>query len=252
MAYVAKGNHKKVIKTGVESFREKAVVLQQELKECEEKRKQFLEDSKKAKVRYHKYKQEAPGIRLRIQEIDERMEKIERDLKINKEKIYQTNRRKQENVYMIEKLEMPMPDMGELAKEIQTASQYAALMRQKKAGVHSKIEILEDKIQRAERRREKAEDMSYTILQKLATHRHLLGNPEVTCNYKPMKQEAYISKMNNAREKIRIAGIRRRRAEDVAGNLEKRIEVMDKALDNYERRISDFNKSKREIMGSKF
>lgn len=252
MAYMARGNHKQVIKTGVESFRERAIVLQQELKECEEKRKRFLEDTKKAKVRYHKYKQEAPGIRLRMQEIDERMEKIERDLKINKEKIYQTHRREQENMNMMEKLKMPLPDMGELAKEIKTASQYAALMRQKKAGVQSKIEIMEDKIQRAERRREKAEDMSYTILQKLATHRHLLGNAEITCNYKPMNKGEYVNKVNDMREKIRIAGIRRRRAEDAAGSLEKRIEVMDRALDNYERRISDFYKSKREIMGSKF
>lgn len=251
MAYVARGSHKLVVTASVQSFKERAVELQKELEECEEKKAKCVEGIKHAKKRIYVAKQESSRLRLLIEDANEKIDKSERKLEDSKSRLYQANRKTQDNLESLKSLQRPQPNLEELAQSIHQANQYAALMRSKKAAAAKKIEELDEKIERAERRFQKADDFIYTIQQKLATHRHLMGNPEVSTNYKPMKQEEYTQKVSTLKEKLRLAVVRLRKAEHQAAHLDKRLDVMENALNNYDRRISEFNQSKREIMGSK-
>lgn len=251
MAYVARGSHKLVVTASVQSFKERAAELQKELEECEERKAKCVEGIKHAKKRIYLAKQESSRLRLQIEEINEWINKTERKLEDSKSRLFQANRKTQDNLEVAKFLQKPQPNLEDLVQSIHQANQYAALMRSKKAAAAKKIEELDDKIERAERRYQKADDFIYTIQQKLAAHRHLMANPEVSTNYKPMKQDEYSQKVSAIKEKIRLAVVRVRQAEHQAAHLDKRLDVMENAMDNYDRRISEFNQSKREIMGSK-
>lgn len=248
---MARGSHKLVVTASIQSFKERATEIQKELKECEERKEQYARGIKSAKKRIYLGRQEGSRVRLRIEEVTEKIDKAERQLENARDRLYKAQRKTQDNLEVAKFLQAPQPNLEELVNSIHQANQYAALMRSKKAAASKKIEELDDKIEKAERRFQKADDFIYTIKQKLATHRHLMGNPEVSMNYKPMKQDECLVKVSALKEKLRLAVVRTRKAEQQTANLDKRLDVMENALDNYDRRISDFQQSKREIMGSK-
>ncbi|KXJ27649.1 tropomyosin [Exaiptasia diaphana] len=251
MAYIERGGVRQVITASVGAFRVRIAELQKELKECEEEREKFLQGIKAARKRTYLSKQSSSALRLRMEDVTVKIDRTERNLENAKDRLYRANRKTQDNIEVLKSLEKPQPDLEELAETIHKANKFAALMRSKKAGAAKKIEELEDKIQRAERRFQKADDFIYTIQQKMATHRRLMDNPVVSTNYKPMKQDEYAEKVSALKEKIRLAAARTRKATNAAAHLDKRLEIMENAMDNYDRRISDFQQSKREIMGSK-
>ena len=60
------------------------------------------------------------------------------------------------------------------------------------------------------------------------------------------------AKVISIQEKIRGAILRRREAEKKRCTLERKIQVMEKALDNFKRRNLEFQTSKRELLSSNF
>lgn len=251
MAYIEIGGVRQVVTASVEAFRERISEIQKELKECQAEREKFLHGIKAARKRAYFSKQKGSALRLKMEDATVKLDRVERNLENAKARLYSANRKTQDNIEVTKSLQTPQPDLDELVQTIHKANQFAALMRSKKAAAAKRIEELEDKIERAERRYQKADDFIYTIQQKMATHRHLMDNPVVSTNYKPMKQDEYAEKVSALKEKIRLAAARTRKAENGAAHLDKRLELMENAIDNYDRRVRDFQQGKREIMGSK-
>lgn len=252
MDYTQSGGRRQVITASVESFRERIAVLQKELAECEEDHERFTKGIKEAKIRYVQARKTLKAKRLAIQDTIEKIDRIERNLDIAKHKLYKANRKLQENLETTRYLDQTScPDLDELVQTIHKANKFAALMRGKKAQASQKVMELEEKIEKAERRYTKADDFIYTIKQKMSVHNRLMENPAVSMNYKPMKEDEFAQKVSAIKEKIRLAAARTRLAENQKAHVEKRMEIIENALDNYDRRINDFHQGKREIMGSK-
>ncbi|EDO30580.1 predicted protein [Nematostella vectensis] len=251
MALEPPGERKNMIKGSIKSFKERTAVLQAELKEYENKRREFEIETKNQRVRESRAKQQMQRMRQRMQDIDVKMEKNENKLMILKDRLHQARRRTQDNLETTKFLEGSHVDLEGKTKDIQQAHEYAALMRRKRMAKEKEIHALEDKIAIAERRCTKAEDRAFVIREKLATHRHLQGNPQISESEVYTGNDDMDKRANHLRQKINKAVIRYTKAEKKAANLENKAEVLEISLENYERRFRDFQQSKRELMSSK-
>lgn len=243
-------------KSTMSSFREKMSKLKQEVRETEEKTKKCKEETLAARWREHNAKGQMKAMCERMSEIEEQIRKVE--IRID----YQNARRKEvaeksrENFRVRNDLEGSSINLKQMMRDLEEAQQHTLEVKKMNRGLQKVVAILEPKIEKAERQEQKASDRAFLISQKLTVHRYLaekrpeglpLPDEEMTA---PMSDQE--AKIMNIRGKIKGAVLRRREFEKKKVALERKMEVMQQAMDNYKRRILDFQVSKRELLSSNF
>lgn len=242
-------------KFSIKSFQEKMNKLKRDLKETEDKTSMSKEETLAARWREHNAKHQMKAMSERISDIEEQTRKIESRI------AYQNGRRKEiaekyrENGRVTNVLEGSTVDIEEMMRKLHDTQQRTMEVRRMNKGMLQVVSLLEPKIEKAERREQKAIDRAFLISQKLTIHRYLAekrpeGLPSPEEDFVPHSEQE--AKIIGIRDKIRGAILRKREAEKKRSGLEKKMHVMQEALDNYKRRNQQFQISKRELLSSNF
>jgi len=239
----------------MKSFQEKMNKLKRDLKEAENKVNGFKKETLAARWREHEAKLKMKEMSEKISDTEEQIRKIESRI------AYQNGRRKEiaekyrENGRVTNVLEGSAIDVEEMMRKLHDTQEHTMEVRRMNKGMQKVVAILEPKIEKAERREQKALDRVFLISQKLTVHRYLAakrpeGLPSPEEDFVPQSdQEARIVGL---REKIKGAILRKREAEKKRYALERKMHVMEEALENYKRRNLQFQISKRELLSSNF
>ena len=239
----------------IKSFQEKMNKIKHDLKETEDRTNTYKKETLAARWKEHHAK-------LKMKEMSEKMTETEDQIrKIEGRIAYQNGRRKEiaekfrENGRVTNVLEGSAINIEEMMRKLHATQQRTADLRRMNKGMQQVIAILEPKIEKAEKREQKAHDRAFLISQKLTVHRYLaekrpegLQSPEE--DFVPHSDQE--AKIIGLREKIKGAILRRREAEKKRCALERKMQVMEEALENYRRRNLQFQVSKRELLSSNF
>lgn len=255
MSSVVKDAYKGTARSSIKSFQEKMNKLKSDLKETENKINQYKQETLAARWREHDAKLKMKEMSEKISETEEKIRKIEGRID------YQNGRRKEiaeryrENGRVATVFEESTINVEEMMRKLHESQQRTMELRKMNKGMMQVISILEPKIENAERREQKALDRAFLISQKLSVHRYLaakrpegMSSPEEDV----VPQSEQEAKVISIREKIRGAVLRKREAEKKRYALERKMKVMEEALDNYKRRNLQFQISKRELLSSNF
>ena len=243
-------------RSSMKSFQEKMNKLKHQLKETEDTVNKYKEETLAARWREHDAKLKMKAMSERINETEEQIRKIE--IRIAQ----QNNRRKEiaekyrENGRVKEVWEGSNINIERMMHELHDAQQRTMEVKKMNKGLLKVVAVLEPKIENAERRAQKASDRAFFINQKLTVHRYLaekrpegLPQPDEEMKAPQSEQEA---KIMSLREKIKGAILRKREAERKRCALQRKMDVMEQALENYKRRNLEFQVSKRELLSSNF
>ncbi|XP_078383518.1 uncharacterized protein LOC144666037 [Oculina patagonica] len=239
----------------IKSFQEKMNKLKRDLKETEEKVNTYKQETLAARWREHNAKHKMKEMSEKITEVEDQIKKIESKI------AYQNGRRKEiaekyrENGRVTNELEGSTINIEEMMRKLHDTQQRTIEVRRMNKGMKQVAEILEPKIEKAEKREQKAVDRAFLISQKLTVHRYLAakrpeGLPAPEEDFVPHSDQE--AKVLALREKIKGAILRKREAERKRSGLERKMQVMEDALENYKRRNQQFQISKRELMSSNF
>ena len=239
----------------MKSFQEKMNKLKRDLKETENKVSEYKKETLSARWREHDAKLKMRETSEKISDTEEQIRKIESRI------AYQNGRRKEiaekfrENGRVKNVLEGSAINVEELMRKLHDAQQHTMEIRKMNNGLKKVVAILEPKIEKAERREQKAVDRAFLISQKLTVHRYLaekrpegFSSPEEDL----IPQSDQETRIVDLREKIKAAILRRRQAEKKRYALERKMQVIEEALENYKRRNLQFQISKRELLSSNF
>ena len=243
-------------KSTMSSFREKMSKLKQEVRETEEKTKKCKEETMAARWREHNAKVQMKAMSERMSEIEEQIRKVETRIDYQNARRKEVAEKSRENFRVRNDLEGSSINLKQMMRDLEEAQQHTLEVKKMNRGLQKVVAILESKIEKAERREQKALDRAFLTSQKLTVHRYLaekrpegLPLPDEEMKAPMSDQEA---KIMNIRGKIKGAVLRRREFEKKKVALERKMEVMQQAMDNYKRRILDFQVSKRELLSSNF
>lgn len=237
-------------------FQEKMTKLKRELKETEEKLNKYKDETTAARWKEHNAK-------LKMRAMSEEMGEIEEKIRRIEDRIAQKNSRRKEiaekyreNLRVKQVWEGFTSDIEQKMRELHEAQQHTMEVQRMNKGLSKVITVLEHKIEKAENRASKASDRAFVLRQKLAVHRHLterrperLAQPDEKTLAPMSEQEAKIMEMQKSLED---AVLRRREAEKKRCALQRKIDIMEQALQNYKRRNLEFQVSKRELLSSNF
>lgn len=255
MSSVVNNGYKGTARNSIKSFQEKMIKLKSDLNETENKIKQHKQETLSARWREHEAKLQLKELSEKISEKEEKIRKIEDRIH------YQNGRRKEiaekyrENGRVANVLEESTINVEEMMRKLHESQQRVMELRKMNKGMSQVVAILEPKIEKAERREQKALNRAFLINQKLSVHRYLAAKrPEgmLSPEEELVPQSNQEAKVISIQEKIRGAILRRREAEKKRCTLERKIQVMEKALDNFKRRNLEFQISKRELLSSNF
>lgn len=231
-------------------FQEKMTKLKRELKETEEKLNKYKDETTAARWKEHNAK-------LKMRAMSEEMGEIEEKIRRIEDRIAQKNSRRKEiaekyreNLRVKQVWEGFTSDIEQKMRELHEAQQHTMEVQRMNKGLSKVITVLEHKIEKAENRASKASDRAFVLRQKLAVHRHLterrperLAQPDEKTLAPMSEQEAKIMEMQKS---LKDAVLRRREAEKKRCALQRKIDIMEQALQNYKRRNLEFQVSKRD------
>lgn len=247
--------NKGTVRLSIKSFQEKMNKLKRDLKEAEDKVSTYKQETLAARWREHNAKLKMKEMSEKISEVEDQIRKIESRI------AYQNGRRKEiaekyrENGRVANVLEGSTINVEEMMRELHDTQRRTAEVRKMNKGMQQVTATLEPKIEKAERREQKAVDRAFLISQKLTIHRHLAqkrpeGLPSPEEDFVPHSDQE--AKIIGLKEKIKGAILRRREAEKKSRGLERKMQVMEEVLENYKRRNLQFQISKRELLSSNF
>lgn len=249
-------SYKGAVKSSMNSFKEKMNNLKCKLKEAEDRFSKCKEETLAARWKEHNAKLKMRAMSERISEIEEQIRKIESRITYHNDRRKEIAEKYRENGRVRNILEGSSIDIEQMMRELHDAQNHTIDVRRMNKGLQKVVAILEPKIESAERRAQKLQDRAFLLDQKIAVHRYLaekrpegLPVPDEETKAPLTEQEA---KIISIREKIRGSILRRREAERKRCTLERKMEVMEQALENYRRRNLEFQVSKRELLSSNF
>lgn len=239
----------------MKSFQEKMNKLKRDLKETEDKVNGFKKDTLAARWREHDAKLKMKEMSEKIFDTEEKISKTESRIAYLKGRRKEIAEKFRENGRAKNVLEESAIDVEELMRKLHNVQQHTMEVRKMNQGMQKVMAILEPKIEKAERREQKAVDRVFLISQKLTVHHYLADKrPEgfAAPEEDLIPQSDQESRIVGLREKIKSAILRRREAERKRYALERKMQVIEEALENYKRRNLQFQVSKRELLSSNF
>ena len=256
MASYVQESYKEASKVSRKSFQEKMNKLKLGVKETEDKVKKYKEETLAVRRREQSAKLKMRAMSERMMETEEQIRRVEVRIAQQNSRRNEIAEKLRENGRVKEVWEGCKIDIEQKIQELHEAQQHTKEVQKMNKGLLKVQAILEVKIEKAERRAQKASDRAFVLSQKIAVHRYLaekrpegLPEPDEETKLPLSEQEA---KVVNMREKIKSAILRQRDAERRKCTLEKKIDVIGQALENYKRRNLEFQISKRELLSSNF
>ncbi|CAH3123512.1 unnamed protein product [Porites lobata] len=249
MACIVRGEPKKVLNTGLKSVREKMDAVAANTRAQVDREKRAKEALSEANLREERALSKKRKILDEISKAEQDMEKIETQVSYCKERLYFANQRYDENAYMKVFLEKNKVDVGSMECSVEQYREKTKSTVQAIAKMQKTIENKEREILTQEKRELTARDRMSRIQEKLrAVERAGQGFSQ---NYTPINEKQYLEKLEEMKEKIAKAVVRRKKAEKKADALEKNIVEKEKQIAVVKKRNAELTQTTNELRGSR-
>lgn len=249
MACIVRGEPKKVLNTGLKSVREKMDAVAANTRAQVDREKRAKEALSEANLREERALSKKRKILDEISKAEQDMEKIETQVSYCKERLYFANQRYDENAYMKVFLEKNKVDVGSMEYSVEQYREKTKSTVQAIAKMQKTIENKEKEILAQEKRELTARDRMSRIQEKLrAVERAGQGFSQ---NYTPINEKQYLEKLEEMKEKIAKAVVRRKKAEKKADALEKNIVEKEKQIAVIKKRNAELTQTTNELRGSR-
>ena len=249
MACIVRGEPKKVLNSGLKSVREKMDAVAANTRAQVDREKRAKEALAEVNLREERALSKKRKILDEISKAEQDMEKIETQVSYCKERLYFANQRYDENAYMKVFLEKNKVDVGSMEYSVEQYREKTKSTVQAIAKMQKTIENKEREILTQEKRELTARDRMSRIQEKLrAVERAGQGFSQ---NYTPINEKQYLEKLEEMKEKIAKAVVRRKKAEKKADALEKNIVEKEKQIAVVKRRNAELTQTTNELRGSR-
>ena len=237
------------------SIREKASELKKEIiknqaieTRCKEEIKEVLQREKIAK-------EEQKQIREKLLDLQEDLDRIESKIGRDAQRRHSLSRRFEENISIKKDLEKRAlkVDFVMYAKQISDYKAKVPIWDTKVKELRRREEELLNKIERAERRKYRAEDKAAVLENKLEFAQRAKAQG-VRTNYfdSPQPKSDYDKAIDCLQQRVRDKCLHGVLMEKKAKVLEKKVDSLEETIDMIKFRIKDFYNSKREVLSSKY
>lgn len=246
---MVRGEPRKNVAAGIKSVRAKMDAVVASTRAEAEREMRAKEAIAEVNLREQRALSKKRKVLDQISKAEKDLEKVEIQESYCKERMYFANQRYDENAYMKVFLEKNKVDVGSMEYTVEQYREKTKSAVEGIAKMQKAIQAKEKQIAAQEKREMIAKDHISRIEEKLrAIERAGQG---ISLNYTPMNEKQYLEKLEEIKEKIAIAVVRRKKSEKKADSLEKDIVELEKKIVLTKKRNAELKQTTNELKGAR-
>ena len=249
MACMVRGEPRKAVTTGLNSVRAKMNAVVESTRAEYAREKRAKEALAEVNLREERALFKKRKILDEIAKAEKDLEKVEIQESYCKERMYFANQRCDENAYMKVFLEKNKVDVGSVEHTVEQYREKTRTTVEAIAKMQKTIQAKEKQIAAGEKREMIAKDHISRIEEKLRAVER--AGHEFSKNYTPMTEKQYLEKLEEIKDKIAKAVVKRKKAEKKADGLEKDTVELEKKIAFTKKRNAELKQTTNELRGAR-